>query len=186
MKGIEIRKGVVILHNGAPHKVMEFHHHTPPKTKAMVQTKLRNLLTGTQTEVRFSSTEDVTEADVFTVGATYLYSDTSGFHFMNGDTYEQVTFDEETLGDARYYLQDGMAVQITLYEEQPIGIQLPTTVILTVVETEPAIKGATATNSPKPAKTDTGLTVSVPPFVTEGEKIVINTSEGMYVSRADS
>ena len=79
-----------------------------------------------------------------------------------------------------------MAVQITLYEEQPIGIQLPTTVILTVVETEPAIKGATATNSPKPAKTDTGLTVSVPPFVTEGERIVINTSEGTYVSRADS
>lgn len=186
MKGNDIRKGVVLLYNGVPHKVIEFQHSTPGNLRARVQTKLRNLLSGTQTEVRFSATEEIEVADVFTVGATYLYSDVSGYHFMNGDSYEQVTFDEETLGDAKYYLQDGMAVQITLYEEQPIGIQLPMTVVLTVVETEPAIKGATATNSPKPAKTETGLTVSVPAFVTEGEKIVVNTSEGTYVSRSDS
>jgi elongation factor P len=186
MKANDIRKGMVILYNGVPHKVMEFHHVTPGKGRAKMQTKLRNLLAGTQTEVSFASTESVELADVFTAAATYLYSDTAGYHFMNSDSYEQVTFDEETLGDAQLYLQDGMEVQITLFEGQPIGIQLPTSVVLTIVETEPSIKGATATNSPKPAKTETGLTVSVPPFVSEGEKIVVNTTDGSYVSRAES
>ncbi|MCB0330685.1 MAG: elongation factor P [Bdellovibrionales bacterium] len=185
MKGNDIRKGMVIMYNGVPHRVMEFQHSTPGNLRARVQTKLRNLLAGSQTEVRFSATEDIQTADVFTVAATYLYGDATGYHFMNSESYEQVTFDEETLGDARLYLQDGMEVQITLYEEQPIGIQLPMTVILTVTETEPAIRGATATNSPKPAKTETGLSLSVPPFVKEGEKIIVNTAEGTYVSRAD-
>jgi elongation factor P len=185
MKGNDIRKGVVLMYNGAPHKVIEFQHSTPGNLRARVQTKLRNMLSGSQTEVRFSATEEIEVADVFTVAATYLYSDISGYHFMNSDNYEQVTFDEETLGDAKYFLQDGMAVQITLFGEQPIGIQLPMTVTLTVVETEPAIKGATATNSPKPAKTETGLTVNVPPFVKEGDRIVVNTSESTYVSRAE-
>jgi elongation factor P len=185
MKGNDIRKGVVLMYNGAPHKVIEFQHSTPGNLRARVQTKLRNMLSGSQTEVRFSATEEIEVADVFTVAATYLYSDISGYHFMNSENYEQVTFDEETLGEAKYFLQDGMAVQITLFQEQPIGIQLPMTVTLTVVETEPAIKGATATNSPKPAKTETGLTVSVPPFVKEGDRIIVNTSESTYVSRAE-
>lgn len=185
MKGNDIRKGVVLMYNGAPHKVMEFQHSTPGNLRARVQTKLRNMLSGSQTEVRFSATEDIEVADVFTVAATYLYSDISGYHFMNSESYEQVTFSEEALGEAKYFLQDGMAVQITLYEEQPIGIQLPMTVTLTVVETEPAIRGATATNSPKPAKTETGLTVSVPPFVKEGDRIIVNTAESTYVSRAE-
>lgn len=164
---------------------MEFQHSTPGNLRARVQTKLRNLLSGTQTEVRFSATEDIEVASVFTNAATYLYGDATGYHFMNSESFEEVHFDEDSIGDAKYYLQEGMEVQITSFDEQPIGIQLPHTVILTVVETEPVMKGATATNSPKPAKMDSGLTVSVPPFVKEGDKIVVNTADGTYVSRSD-
>ena len=127
------------------------------------------MLNGTQTDQRFNSTEEVETADVFYYKATYLYNDADGYHFMNSDTYEQAALTEEVLGDAIYYLQDQMLVTITTFNDDPIGIELPVTVILTVVETEPELKGATASNSPKPAKTDTGLTLSVPPFVKEGE-----------------
>jgi len=186
MKANDIRKGNVILYNGAPHKVMEFHHHTPGNLRAMIQTKLRNLLTGNQTETRFSSTEEVTEADVYTYKATYLYSDNTGFHFMNNESYEQLALDKDTLGDAVYYLQEQMEVEITSFEGNPIGVGLPTSVVLTIAETEPEMRGATASNSPKPATTDTGLSLNVPPFIKVGEKIVVNTQDGSYVSRSDS
>lgn len=164
---------------------MEFRLHTPGNLRAMVQVKLRNLLTGNQTESRFSSTEDLEEADVKTVPATYLYSDVSGYHFMNSQSYDQVALSADTLGDAKFYLQDNMEVDLTLLGEEPIGIELPSTVTLTIAETEPGIRGATASNSPKPAKTDTGLLLNVPPFIKIGEKILVNTSEGTYVGRAE-
>ncbi|MBX7144782.1 MAG: elongation factor P [Oligoflexia bacterium] len=185
MKANDIRKGIVVMHNGAPHRVMDFRHHTPGNLRAMVQTKLRNLLTGNQSEVRYSSTEEIEEADVRTFPATYLYADQEGYHFMNAENYEELTINGETLGDASYYLQDQMKVDVTTYEGNPIGVNLPSTVVLTIVETEPEVKGATASNSPKPAKTDTGLALSVPPFVKIGDKILVNTAEGKYLSRAD-
>ena len=185
MKANDIRRGVVIMYNRVPHRVIEFHHHTPGNLRAMVQTKLRNLLSGTQTDVRFSSTEEVERADVMTSPASYLYSDGEGFHFLNAENYEQFAMPAAVLGDGVYYLQDEMQVMVTFYEGQPIGIELPTTVVLTVMETEPELRGATASNSPKPAKMDTGLSVTVPPFVKVGDKIVVNTEEGKYVSRAE-
>jgi elongation factor P len=185
MKANDIRRGVVVMHNNVPHRVIDFYHHTPGNLRAMVQTKLRNLLTGNQTEVRYSSTESIEEADVMTSAATYLYSDTDGYHFMNSDSYEEVTISEQILGDGKYFLQDQMAVEITTYNGEPIGINLPQTVVLTVVETEPELRGATASNSPKPAKTETGLTVSVPPFIKVGDKILVNTAESKYLSRAE-
>ncbi|MGI6525521.1 MAG: elongation factor P [Bdellovibrionota bacterium] len=184
MKANDIRKGMVILYNDTPYRVMAFNHNTPGKGGALVQTKLRNLLTGNQTEVRFNSTEEVERADVTTVPATYLYSALDGYHFMNSETYEEAILTEDVLGDGKYYLHDQMPVIITLYGEEPIGVELPTTVVLTVVETEPELKGATQSGSYKPAKTDTGLSLGVPPFIKEGEKIVVNTDEGTYVSRA--
>jgi elongation factor P len=184
MKANAIRKGVVIMYNGAPHRVMDFHHHTPGNLRAMVQTKLRNLLSGTQTENRFSSTEEVQEADVSTSKATYLYKDGDDYHFMTTEDYDQFTITSEILGDALYYLQDQMAVDVTFYEGNPIGVQLPGSVILTIVETEPELRAATASNSPKPAKTDTGLSLSVPSFIKEGDKIVVGTTEGNYIERA--
>lgn len=185
MKANDIRKGNVILYNNQPYRVIDFHHHTPGNLRAMVQTKLRNLLTGNQTEVRFSATENIEEADVFYSKATYLYSDNDGFHFMRTDSYEQFTMTKEALGDAVYYLQEQMEVDLTDYNGEPIGIVLPQTVVLTIVETEPELKGATASNSPKPAKTETGLQISVPAFVKEGEKVVVNTVEGTYIKRAE-
>lgn len=185
MKANDIRRGVVLMYNNIPHRVMDFHHHTPGNLRAKVQTKLRNLLNGSQTEVRFSSTEDVPVADVTTVAATYLYSDGSGYHFMYTESYEEVTLSAELLGDGKYFLQDQMAVQITTFNGNPIGVELPQTVTLTVAETEPEMKGATASNSPKPAKTDTGLSVNVPAFVKVGDRIVVNTAESKYLSRAE-
>ena len=185
MKANDIRRGVVLMYNKVPHRVMEFHHHTPGNLRAMVQTKLRNLLTGNQTEVRFSSTEEIERADVDSFAATYLYADAVGYHFMNSVSYEEVTVSEELMGESKYYLQDQMSVQVTTYQGAPIGIELPESVVLTVVETEPELRGATASNSPKPAKTDTGLQLSVPPFVKIGDRIIVNTTQGTYTSRAD-
>ncbi len=185
MKASDIRRGNVILHNGQPFRVMDFNHHTPGNLRAMVQTKLRNLLTGNSTEVRFSATENIEEADVFFSKATYLYSDADGYHFMRTENFDQFSINAETLGDAVYYLQEQMEVEVTDYNGDPIGIVVPQTVILTVVETEPELKASTASNSPKPAKTETGLQLTVPPFIKEGERIVVNTVEGIYVKRAE-
>ena len=185
MKANDIRKGLVVMHNGAPHRVMDFHHHTPGNLRAMVQTKLRNLLSGNQSEVRYSSTENIEEADVRVFPATYLYADASGFHFMNSENYEEIAITADVLGDAIYYLQDEMKVDVTTYEGNPIGVNLPSTVILMIADTEPELKGATASNSPKPAKTNTGLAITVPPFVKIGDRVVVNTVEGKYLSRAD-
>jgi len=185
MKAKDIRKGSVIVFNGSPYKVMEFHHSTPGNLRGRVQVKLRNLLNGSQTETRFSTTEEIEEADVFSSKATFLYKDHSGTHFMNSDTFEQFAIDAETLGDSAYYLQEGMEVEVSTYNDAPIGLSLPQTVVLSVVETEPELKGATASGSPKPAVTDTGLTVAVPPFVKIGDKIVVNTDSGTYQSRAE-
>jgi elongation factor P len=185
MKASSIRKGKVIMYNGVPHRVMDFHHHTPGNLRAMVQTKLRNLLSGSQTETRFSSTEEIPEADVNSFRSTFLYKDMEGYHFMNTDSYEQFTISEEVLGDARYYLQDQMDIEVTTYNDDPIGVSLPPTVILTIVETEPELRGATASNSPKPAKTETGLSLTVPPFIKEGDKIIVGTEEGNYMKRAE-
>jgi len=184
MKAKDVRKGTVIVFKNALYSVMDFHHHTPGNLRAMVQMKLRNLNNGTQTEHRFSSTEEIETADVFQQKGTYLYSDANGFHFMNGETYEEVTITHEMIGDGQYYVKEGMEVQLSMHDENPIGIQLPMTVTLTIVDTEPGIKGATATNSPKPAKTETGLQLTVPQFINIGDQIVIKTDTGEYLSRA--
>jgi elongation factor P len=184
MKAKDMRKGTVLVLKGQLYSVMDFHHHTPGNLRAMVQCKLRNLQNGTQTEQRFSSTEDLETADVFQQKGTYLYSDTNGHHFMNGETYEEVTISDEMIGDGRYYVKEGMEVQLSMYDENPIGIQLPMTVTLTVADTEPGIKGATATNSPKPARMETGLQLTVPQFVNVGDEIIVKTDTGEYLSRA--
>jgi elongation factor P len=185
MKATTIRKGVVIMFNGMPHRVLEFFHNTPGKGRASVQVKLRNLITGNQTENKFAANDEVEEADVHSTGATYMYNDGNNFFFMNSSTYEELAIASEVVGDNVYYLQEGMAVDITTFEGNPIGLKLPTSVILTIVETEPELKGATASNSPKPAVTDTGLSLSVPPFIKNGEKIVVGTDEGNYIKRAE-
>ena len=185
MKAKDIRNGSVIMFKGAPHSVMTFTHRTPGNLRAFVQARLRNLATGVQLETKFSAQEEIETANVFTEPATFLYEDAVGFHFMNSSSYEEVVLSPELVGDNKFYLTDGMAVEVSLFEEQPIAVSLPKTTVLTVVETEPEMRGATASNSPKPAKMNTGLTVSVPAFIKQGERIVVNTENGSYLSRAD-
>jgi elongation factor P len=114
----------------------------------------------------------------------YLYSDPSGHHFMNQANYEQVTLDDEVLGDAMLYLLPNTALQIDFYEDRPVGIELPNTVTLEVVECDPTMKGATASASYKPAKLETGLVINVPPFIEVGNRVVLDTREDKYLSRA--
>ena len=124
-------------------------------------------------------------ADVFSSKASFLYKDGKDFHFMDSSSFEQFSLSEEFVGDAVYYIQENMEVGVTLFNSDPIGIDLPNTVVLTIAETAPELKGATAANSPKPATTDTGLVISVPPFIKEGEKVVVNTEDGSYLNRAE-
>jgi elongation factor P len=171
------------MYNNAPHRVLDFQHRTPGNLRAFVQAKLRNVKTGSSTEVRFSSTENIERAILEDHEMEYLYSDGDMHHFMNTETYDQIALDAETLGDAMDYLTVGAKIQIEFFEGAPIGLERPPSVELTVVETTPELKGATASNSPKPAKLETGVTVQVPPFIKEGDRIRVDPSKGTYLDR---
>ena len=179
----DIRKGMVILHEGAPVKVMEFHHHTPGNLRAMVQARLRNLLTGNSFEFRFRSADTLEKVMLEQHKMEYLYSDGSHHHFMNSENYEQVALTEDELGDAAQWLMPGLKIEVEFYNGQPIGVALPASMELTVVTTEPVLKGATASNSNKPATLENGVTLQVPPFIVEGEKIRVNPTEARYMER---
>jgi elongation factor P len=165
-------------------RIMNAQHVTPGNLRGFVQARMRNLRNGNSFEHRFSSTEKVERAILDTQPMEYLYSDPSGHHFMNQESYEQITLDDETLGDNLLYLLPNTVLSIDFHEEKPVGIELPNTVTLEVVETEPSLKGATASASYKPAKMETGLVVQVPPFIEVGTRILIDTRENKYLSRA--
>lgn len=179
----DIRKGMVILHEGAPVKVMDFHHHTPGNLRAMVQARLRNLLTGNSFEYRFRSNDTLEKITLEQHKMEYLYSDGSHHHFMNQENYEQVSLTEDELGDAAQWLMAGLAIEVEFYNGTPIGVTLPASMELTVATTEPQLKGATASNSNKPATLENGVTLMVPPFIAEGEKIRVNPTESRYMER---
>ena len=183
MNASEIRRGIVIMYNNAPHRVLEFQHRTPGNLRAFVQARIRNLKTGLATEVRFSSTESVERVTLEQHQMQYLYKEGDLYHFMNTATYDQITLDAEALGDNVYYLVDGTEIEVETFDDKPIGIRPPQIIELTVVETQPEMRGATASNSPKPAKLETGLVVTVPPFVKEGERGRVDTATGQYLER---
>ena len=185
MKAKDVRRGTIVIYRGAPHRILEFQHKTPGNKRGFVQVKLRNVLNGIQCEEKFSSTEEVEEADIYTAKATFLYRDGSGYHFMQSDTLEQYCFSDEQLGQTKYYLSDGLEVDLSTFNDVPIDVVPPKTVILAIEDTQPELRGATASNSPKPATTETGLTVTVPPFLKIGDRIVVDTTTGGYLSRAD-
>jgi elongation factor P len=179
----DIRKGMVILFEGTPVKVMEFHHHTPGNLRAMVQTRLRNLLTGSSFEHRFRSNDTLDKITLEQHKMDYLYSDGSHHHFMNNETYEQVALTEAELGDAAEWLMPNLTIEVEFYNGTPIGVALPASMELTVTSTEPVLKGATASNSNKPATLENGVTLQVPPFIVEGERIRVNPTESRYMER---
>jgi elongation factor P len=179
----DIRKGMVIVFEGAPCKVMEFRHHTPGNLRAMVQARLRNLRTGSSFEHRFRSNDTLERASMEQHNMEYLYSDGAHHHFMNQENYEQIALSEEDLGDAAQWLMPGLKLEVEFYEGAPIGVKLPDSMELTVTETDPVLKGATVSNSNKPAKLENGVTLTVPPFITEGERIRVNPTEARYIER---
>jgi elongation factor P len=184
MQANDIRNGMIILHEGVPHRVMEFQHRTPGNLRAFVQVRLRNLKTGSSAELRYSSTEVVERAILEEHEMEYLYSDGDMHHFMNTETFEQIALDAEALGSAVDYLVPSMKIEVEFFDGQPIGVELPPAVELTVVETQPMLRGATASNSPKPAKLETGVTIQVPPFIKEGDRVRVDPSRGIYLDRA--
>ncbi len=179
----DLRKGNIIILDGAPCKVMEFYFNQPGKGGAIVQTRLRNLVTGNSFEHRFRSTESVERAILDQQEMEYLYSDGEMHHFMNTETYEQIAMSDEDLGDAAKWLMQGLKIQVEFFEGAPIGVELPQSLELTITETEPVLKGATASNSNKPATLENGVTLYVPPYMTEGELIRVNPSEEKYLER---
>jgi elongation factor P len=180
----DLKKGMCITHNGELYRVFSTHHHTPGNLRGMVQAKLRSLRTGSIIEHRFRSTDRVERAILHEVEMEYLYHEGSTYHFMNTETYEQIAMDADLLGDGVNYLVANTKINIEYYEHDPVGIELPASVLLKVVETEPGLKGATISNVTKPATLETGLVVQVPPFINVGEVIRVDTSEGRYIERA--
>lgn len=180
----DLRAGNIIIHNNQLHRVLSVVHVTPGNWRGMVQCKLRNLKTGNQIEHRFRSEDRVEKASMDTHEMQYMYSDSSGNHFMNTESFEQTALSDEVLGDAKGYLLPETVITVDFYEANPVAIELPNTVVLEVVETEPPMKGATASGGSKPAKLETGITVAVPQFVEPGTKVVVDTRTGEYVSRA--
>ncbi|HEX9119022.1 MAG TPA: elongation factor P [Terriglobales bacterium] len=180
----QLRPGMVIKHNNDLHGVFSVEHRTPGNLRAFIQAKLRNLRTGAMFEHRFRSGDAIDKVTVDEVQMEYLYNDGDAYYFMNTENYEQTHLTKDTLGDAVDYLIPNLQIQVEFFDGKAVGVELPQTVELTVVETEPGMKSASATNVTKAAKTETGLVVQVPPFINEGEKIRVDTSEGAYLSRA--
>ena len=180
----QMRPGMVIKFNNELFSIFSVNHRTPGNLRGFVQAKMRNLRSGTMTEHRFSSEDRVERAMLDEQEMEYLYDDGEYYYFMNTENYEQMHLTKDILGDAVSYLIPQLHVKVEFYEGKPMSVELPPTVDMTVVETEPGIKGASVSNVTKPAKVETGLIVQVPPFIIEGEKIRVSTAEGTYQERA--
>ena len=175
---------MVIKFNKDLFSVFKMEHRTPGNLRGFVQVKMRNFKTGTMIEHRFSSEDKVERASLDEQEMEFLYDDGEYFYFMNTTTFEQMHLMKDLLGDAVNYLIPQLHVNVEFYEGKPISVELPPSVDMTVMETEPGLKGATVSNVTKPAKLETGLVVQVPPFINEGEKIRVSTSEATYLERA--
>jgi elongation factor P len=180
----QLRPGMIIKHNNDLHAVFSVEHRTPGNLRAFIQAKLRNLRTGAMFEHRFRSPDPIEKINVDEVQMEYLYNDGDAYYFMNTENYEQIHLTTDTLGEAVDYLTPNLQIRVEFFDGKAVGVELPQTVDLQVIETEPGLKSATASSVTKPAKTETGLVVQVPPFINEGETIRVDTSEGAYLSRA--
>ncbi len=180
----QIRRGMVIVFGGDPCRVTEFRHHTPGNLRAMVQAKLKNLRSGSSFEHRFRAADAVERASLETHELEFLYQGGGVYHFMNTENYDQIEMDAETLGDSAQWMLPGMRIQAEYYDGRPIGIDLPNSIELAIVDTAPVMKSATKTASTKPARLENGVTVNVPEFLSSGERIRVNPNTGEYLDRA--
>ncbi|MEB2284174.1 MAG: elongation factor P [Myxococcales bacterium] len=179
----QLRVGMLINHQNDLYRVMAVTHVTPGNWRGMVQTKLRSVRAGTQTENRFRSEDKVDRVTLDQQEMEYLYGDGGSHHFMNTESFEQIALEADWLGEAVQYLLPNLRVIVDFYEGKPIGVTLPKTVDLRVTDTAPGLKTATVTNALKPATTETGLIVPVPNFVDIGDVIKVDTESGSYLSR---
>ena len=184
ISGNAVRIGNVIEYEGKLWVAVKTQHTQPGKGGAYMQVELKNLTEGTKTNVRFRSSEQVERVFLDAQPYQYLYAEGDHLIFMDQETFEQITLSRDFVGDAADFLQDGMVVNVSSYEGKPLSIQLPDTVILTITEADPVVKGQTASSSFKPAVLENGMRVMVPPHIGSGMKIVINTDDRTYVERA--
>ena len=180
----QMRPGMIIKHNNELHAVFSVEHRTPGNLRAFIQAKLRNIRTGSMFVERFRSPDPIERVIVDEIAMEFLYSDGDDYYFMNTENYEQTHLKRDTLGDSVEYLIPNLQIRVSFFDGVAVGIELPQTVEMTVVQTEPGLKSATASSVTKPATLETGLVVQVPPFINEGEKIRVDTAEGAYLSRA--
>lgn len=179
----DFKRGLKIEIDGTPYEIVEFLHFKPGKGGAMVRTKLRNLLNGRVTDNTFRSGEKVDKPNLETREMQFLYKDGEEYVFMDMTTYEQLNVTLDQTGGKGIYLKDGATAKVLLYNEVPMDIDLPASVVLEVTETEPGAKGDTVSNVTKPAIVETGITVNVPLFINVGEKIKVDTRSGEYIGR---
>lgn len=183
MNANDLRPGMVIKHNGELFSIFRAEHRTPGNLRAFVQARMRNLRTGAMNDHRFRSEDEVERAIIDETEMQFLYSDGDSFHFMNTENYEQLHLHKDVVGDRAQFMVPDVNLKVEFYEGRPIDVALPPTVDLKVIETEPGIKGGSATNVQKPAKLETGVIVQVPPFISEGETIRVDTEQGTYLER---
>jgi len=179
----QLRPGMIIIHEKDLYRVTAVHHLTPGNKRGFMQTKMKSLRTGVGTEYKFRSEDRVDQAILQSRQMQYLYAEGDLHTFMDTENYEQMTLSAEDIGDLLPFLLPNHLVEVELYEDKPVGISPPSTVDLEVVDTEPSMKGATASASYKPAKLETGVTIQVPPFVQIGDKVRVDPAEGTYLER---
>ncbi len=184
MDSSDIKKGLKIMQDGQPFVVVDFQFVKPGKGQAFTRTKMKNLLTGGSLERNIRSGEKLEQADVEDRSMTFIYPDGEMYNFMNSISGEQIAVHKDAVGDAANFLIDGLECSVTIYKGNPVSVALPPHIVVQIVETEPGIKGDTATNVTKPAKISTGATVAVPLFITEGEWIKVDTRTASYLERA--
>lgn len=180
----QLRVGMIIEYEGVLWQCLSAEHRTPGNKRAFMQAKMRNVLEGHQKEFRFSATETLERATLKEKSMQFLYADGDLFHFMDTTNYEQIQIGRDQMGNTTSYLLPETQVEISFYDERPIGVRLPQSMTFKVIEAEPNMKSATATSSFKNAKIETGLPVKVPQFVEEGDSIIISTETGDYLERA--
>lgn len=185
MNANDLRPGMIIKHNGELFSIHKAEHRTPGNLRAFVQARMRSLRTGSLVDHRFRSEDTIDRAIIDQTEMQFLYSDGDFFYFMNTESYEQFTLHKDVVGDRAQFMMPDVILKVDFFEGRPIDVSLPAVVDLKVVETEPGIKGASATNVTKPAKMETGLIVQVPPFIDEGEVLRIDTSNGGYMARSN-
>jgi elongation factor P len=181
----QFRKGLKIEIDGIPYEIVDFQHVSPGKGRAFTRTKIRNMLNGNVTEKTITSGDKVDQANTDQREMQYLYKDAEGYHFMNQANYDQVALSEETLGQAKDFLQENLVIKVMYFNERPIGVELPTFVVLKIVQTDPSFKGDTVTGGTKPAKLETGAVVAVPFHLKEGDAIKVDTRDYTYVEKAN-